>query len=951
MSKLPAVEKEGRSSADCEKGRMEKALEESELYFRTLFAKSRVTMLLVDPSDGRIVDANEASSTYYGYPLEQLRRMHIYEINMLTPQEISDEMAQAKIEERWHFFFRHRLASGEVRDVEVHSGPLNIAGSTLLYSIIHDITDRRRLEDERRKLSLAVEQSPVSIVITDVDGHIEYANPCFTEQTGYSLAEAMGQDSRLLKSSDTSPADQAELWSTISGGQTWRGTFHNRKKDGTSYWESAQIAPIFDSGGRITHYLGVEENITPLKAAETALRESEARYRSALTALAEGVLVYDVHGTLVTVNPAAARILGLTTDECLARTVDDAAWRMVTPDGTPWSPSELPSAVSLRDGQPRRDVLVGVFRPDGGLRWITVSTEPIRDLGTDTLQAVVVSFNDITARKAAEDSLRESEARLTRVLDGTDDGFWDWNVLTGETVFSRRWSEMLGYQAGEIASHISSWGQMVHPDDLARSTAALHAHFAGETSRYECEHRFRTMSGEWLWILDRGKVTERDPEGNPLRMAGTHTDTTERRHLQDRLNAILLEQNVILEHTSVGISRLQDRKLVWMNRKMLEMFQYSAEEMVGQSIRILHPTQESFEEMGAHWYPVLIQGGEYRTEREMCRKDGSLIWIRIHGKAVDPGDPTAGSIWICEDISERRDAEQQLKEAMLAAEAANLAKSQFLANMSHEIRTPMNGVLGMTSLLLDTELTETQREFAGIIRSSTEALLTVINDILDFSKIEAGCIDIETRQFDLTAVLDDTLDMFALRASEKGLELTYLAADDVPELVSGDPARLRQVLVNLVGNAIKFTEQGQVAIRVTCETVDAACVVRFAVRDTGIGIEEETMRRLFRPFVQADSSHTRRFGGTGLGLAISKDLAERMGGHIGVDSEPAKGSTFWFSVPLGVVRQEGLSKERFDVPVLLVDHQVSSRESMASMLDRRNCARLLKYCSLSRSFS
>lgn len=425
------------------------------------------------------------------------------------------------------------------------------------------------------------------------------------------------------------------------------------------------------------------------------------------------------------------------------------------------------------------------------------------------------------------------------------------------------------------------------------------------------------------------------------------TTTQELEHQRANLEQLVAERTAelqaLFDSASVGIVLMNNRIIVHCNHRMDEMAGYAIGEQIGKPTRIWYPDDESWAAAGRDGEQVVWRGDTYTRTSRLVRKDGSRYWVRMSARALDFTDRSKGVVAVIEDVTAERNTIDELRMAKTVAEDATRAKSEFLANMSHEIRTPINAILGMLYLALKNELTPNLHNYLAKAQGAAQSLLGIINDILDFSKIEAGKLEIESTEFGLDAVLEKLIDAIGYQSEHKGIEFLIRYDAAIPPVLVGDPLRLGQILLNLCGNAVKFTEKGEVELGFRCVTAsETDLTMQVHVRDTGIGMSPEIQDRLFDKFTQADQSTTRRFGGTGLGLAISKNLVELMGGRIWVeDSQPGKGTTVCFTVRLKIAQQALVRRRELvgqtgsllkGVRILVVDDNDVSREIMAEML-------------------
>ncbi len=805
--------------------------------------------------------------------------------------------------------------------------------------MLQDITERKQNESR-----LAESQATMLALINSIPDLIFYKNPegvylgcndSFGALVGHPTHEIIGRTDHDLFPKDVADFFRDKDLAMLASLEKQSNEEWVDYPDGRHVLLDTLKSPFWSADGRLLGLLGISRDTTERKTMEEEIRRTNFLADVALELTGSGYWYVDYsEPDYYYQSERAARILG----------------DPIKPDGryhlaTEWF-AHLEEADTFAAQQtaeryqgaidgtyPKYEATYAYKRPlDGNTVWVKAGGKLVREEGTNKLLYMYGAYQDITSQKLAEAAIVESEDRLAMALRGGNLGLWDWRAESDVLVTNDIWSEMLGYERAELDAQygdtVARWSSMVWPEDREAAVDRFMRFINNEFQDHRMEMRMKTKSGEPKWILTVGAAVARDATGKVTRVVGIHQDITERKQAEEKTRESERQVRSMLDTSpiSVRVANVQTGAILYANQAYADMLHVRPEQLAEVSPRAFYQDEQALETV-----LTALRAGEDVINRSMALKtiDGKPFWAMASYFHIEYEGAPCTLAWFF-DVTELRRARE-------IAEEATKAKSDFLANMSHEIRTPMNAIIGMSHLALQTNLDKKQRNYIEKVHRSGENLLGIINDILDFSKIEAGKMSMETIDFHLEDVMDNLANLVGLKAEDKGLELLFSAAPDVPTALKGDPLRLGQVLINLGNNAVKFTEQGEIVVGIETVSQDENGVeLHFWVRDSGIGMTPEQCSKMFQSFSQADASTTRKYGGTGLGLAISKNLVELMQGRIWVESEAGKGSSFHFHARFGVQenpqpRRMFRADELLGLRLLVVDDNASAREILSTM--------------------
>jgi PAS domain S-box-containing protein len=736
----------------------------------------------------------------------------------------------------------------------------------------------------------------------------------------------------LLACGTTDPQTLHILQDSAVRGVSCRVELVNRARDGRQYWADTEVQPMLDKDGRLVGFMEIGTDVSAQKQTQHQLEAAMRDARALLDTVETHAIVSttDAHGTITEVNEAFCRISGYSREELIGQ--DHRILRSGAQSSAFWA--ELWQTIG--SGKPWRGEICNRAK-DGTLYWVDSMIAPFA--GEDGhIEKYVSIRTNITERRLSAERLRQSEATLAATFQDAATGMATFTPKGQWLMTNPALCDFLGLSRDEL--NVMTFMDVSHPEEWDTDQEQMQRLLDGEIPVYQRAKRYLHRDGHTVWGLASVSVVRTD-DGHPEFMIAHIVDITARKRTEEalRLSNALMEESQAVARVGGWEFNLDTNALYW-TREVYHIHETSPDDYhpsVDTAVDFYLP--ESRVRLDAALQLALDQGQGFDLELGVQTAKGTPIDVRATGSATLENGRVVRLSGILQDITERKQYELSLKEAREKAELATQSKGQFLANMSHEIRTPMNAILGMLRLLHNTELDRRQQDYADKTENAAKSLLGLINDILDFSKVEAGKMQLDPQPFRVKHMMRNLSVILSSNLGAKGVEVLFDIDPSVPDVLLGDAMRVQQVLINLGGNAVKFTAQGEVVVVVRLLRLEQdAAEIEFAVQDSGIGIAPENQAHIFTGFSQAEASTTRKFGGTGLGLAISRRLVELMGGELRLRSVLGEGSTFAFSLSLPLVRQipsELQETEPVAGPerrVLVVDSNQKARDLFARMV-------------------
>ncbi|MEI6435695.1 MAG: PAS domain S-box protein [Bacteroidota bacterium] len=1044
----------------------ENALRESEERFRTITQQSGDLIAITD-KNGIITFASSASESIFLISPEEMCGKHFADFldtSVLSKALNEFRLALTKGETTKNLEMRMKRNDGSNFFGELNGSKFQTGTHTGTLVTIRDISERKLAEAELRKFRTISDSANYGATISSVDGNFIYVNNTFACMVGWEASHLIGENFMAVHNQEQLPRveELAALIKTKSG-FTSEEVFHARK-DGSTFPSLMTANVIFDENHIPLYLSATTTDISKIKQDEEILKQSEAALNYSQKIARMGSWEFNLITGKVIWSDNYYHLIGLKPDG--KEVSNDAFNKIVHPDDKHLIDEKLteiyqnrkPTSVDLRlilpDGKPKwvQNNIVPEFDGDTliTLKGVNIditdkklAEQKIRDLN-ETLEKRIIERtaqltetnknleNEIEKRMLIEAELELRKQRLADIIKGTNVGTWEWNIQTGETIFNERWFQIIGYTLDELSPvNIETWIGFIHPDDLIKALELQEKHFKRELDYFSLEFRMLHKNGDWIWVLNRGKVHTWTDDGKPLLMSGTHQDITERKWAEELLRESEEKYRSIFDESASAICMFDIKKnFLNVNQAGLDLLGYSLEEFLQMSISDVDadrdkvaPAQEkimsggrlmSYEHNLRHkngsivtvlnnskpltddngniiailstlidvtalrqmdqalresetrfslfmdYLPALVfikdheskliyannamdtalgaskwiglslhetfgietsdriieddrktlQTGYQKIEESFTNLDGKVHHYETQKFVIGAAgqNPLIGGISI--DMTEHRQAEEEIMNAMDEAKKANVAKSEFLSRMSHELRTPMNSILGFAQLMNMSELALSHRKSVNYILNSGNHLLNLINEVLDISGIESGRISFSPEPVQLRGIIIEMLDVAQPSAQKRGLKTTLEYSPDNLLFVRADRQRFQQVLINLINNAVKYnSEGGSILIKTKLQQTAASeiSLVRISISDAGSGIKPEDVKKLFQPFERIGADKT-DIEGSGLGLMVVKNLMTAMGGTVGVESVPGEGSTFWIELPLVEFQTTGIEK-------------------------------------------